>query len=143
PNGIAWPPAGFVPYQNLPSVSNRWSLSFPSADFSNATVTMSGPGGAIPVTKEPLTNGFGDNTLVFLPTGVSYAQPATDTTYTITVANIAGNGVPASIQYMVTVIDPASSPPGPATATAVEFYNASLDHYFITHIPGEIAILDA
>jgi hypothetical protein len=34
--------------------------------------------------------------------------------------------------------------PGPAsTALAVEFYNAALDHYFLTHIPGEIAALDA
>ena len=37
---------------------------------------MSGPAGAIPVTKEPLMDPFGDNTLVFLPTGVSYAKPA-------------------------------------------------------------------
>ncbi len=27
--------------------------------------------------------------------------------------------------------------------TVVEFYNASLDHYFITWVPAEIAILDA
>ena len=34
--------------------------------------------------------------------------------------------------------------PGPAaTALAVEFYNAALDHYFLTHIAGEIATLDA
>lgn len=32
---------------------------------------------------------------------------------------------------------------GPATAIAVEYYNASLDHYFLTHLAGEIAILDA
>ncbi len=34
---------------------------------------------------------------------------------------------------------PLSSP----TAAAVEFYNASLDHYFLTHVPSEIALLDA
>ena len=28
-------------------------------------------------------------------------------------------------------------------ALAIEYYNASLDHYFLTHIDGEIAILDA
>lgn len=32
---------------------------------------------------------------------------------------------------------------GPAAATIVEYYNASLDHFFITWITGEIAILDA
>lgn len=30
-----------------------------------------------------------------------------------------------------------------AGVTAVEFYNASLDHYFLTHVAGEIALLDA
>jgi hypothetical protein len=150
PNGIAWPPAGFVPYQNLPAMSNRWSLSFPGADFSNATVTMGGPDGAIPVTREPLANGFGDNTLVFLPTlataakaGVSYGPPAADTSYQVSVSGIAGSGAPATIQYTVTVINPAAAPPATATALAVEYYNAALDHYFITHLPAEIAILDA
>ncbi len=143
PNGIAWPPAGFVPYQNLPAMSNRWSLSFPGADFSNATVTMSGPGGAIAVSREPLASGFGDNTLVFLPAGISYGKPTADTTYSITVGNLAGTGVPPSIQYTVTVIDPAGAPAPAATAIAVEYYNAMLDHYFLTHIAGEIAILDA
>ena len=33
--------------------------------------------------------------------------------------------------------------PPATTATAVEFYNAALDHYFVTHIAGEIALLDA
>jgi hypothetical protein len=36
-----------------------------------------------------------------------------------------------------------SMTPGVPPATVVEFYNASLDHYFITWMPGEIAILDA
>ncbi len=143
PNGVAWPPAGFVPYQNLPASSNRWSWSFPGADFTNATVTMSGPGGAIGVTKEPLATGFGDNTLVWLPVGVSYTQPAADTNYTVTISGIGGAGVPASITYTVTVIDPDAAAPSPATAVAIEFYNAALDHYFLTHIPAEIAILDA
>jgi hypothetical protein len=31
----------------------------------------------------------------------------------------------------------------PVAARAVEFYNGSLDHYFITHIVNEIALLDA
>lgn len=31
----------------------------------------------------------------------------------------------------------------PATTTAVEYYNATLDHYFLTHLGAEIAILDA
>jgi uncharacterized protein YkwD len=115
PNGIAWPPAGFVPYQNLPAMSNRWSLSFPGADFAGATVSMSGPNGPIPVTLEPLANGFGDNTIVWLPAGVAYSKPAADTTYTIAVSGLTGAGVPASISYSVTVIDPDAAPP-PSTS---------------------------
>jgi hypothetical protein len=37
----------------------------------------------------------------------------------------------------------ALGPATPGTALAVEFYNAALDHYFITHIANEIGILDA
>jgi len=106
PSGIAWPPAGFLPYQNLPHFSNRWSLSFPGADFSGATVAMSGPGGAIPVVLASLENGYGDNTIVFEPTGVSYAKPTADTTYDITVSGMTGANVPMAIHYQVTVIDP-------------------------------------
>ena len=106
PNGIAWPPAGFIPYQNLPSASNRWSLSFPGADFSHASVTINGPSGAIPVTLEALADGFGDNTIVFVPTGVSSAKPAFDTDYDVVVSGIAGANVPGVIRYKVTVIDP-------------------------------------
>lgn len=38
---------------------------------------------------------------------------------------------------------PPPPPPGAATVDVVEFYNASLDHYFITWIAAEIANLDA
>jgi uncharacterized protein YkwD len=117
PNGIAWPPAGFVPYQNLPSGSNLWTLSYPDADFSGATVAMTGPGGSIPVTLEAVTNGYGDNTIVFRPTGFSYANPVVDKSYTILVSGMTGSGVPPSIQYTVTVIDP--NPVGPPVLGSV------------------------
>jgi predicted dienelactone hydrolase len=34
-------------------------------------------------------------------------------------------------------------PPGPGEQIVVEYYNASLDHYFMTSLPNELAILDA
>lgn len=143
PNGIAWPPAGYVPYQNLPVTSNRWSFSYPNADFSNATVTVVGPGGPVLVTKEPLATGYGDNTVVFVPAGVTYAKPSADTSYTVTLSGMSGPGVPPTIQYTVTIIDPAASSPPSTTATVVEYYWAMRDHYFITSAPAEIAALDA
>jgi hypothetical protein len=142
PYGIAWPPAGWVPYQNMPALSNRWSLSYPGADFTSATVEMTGPPGAIPVTLEPIATGFGDTTIVFKPTGVVYGKPAADSTYLVTVNGITGNNVPSSIQYPVIVVDPALANPVP-TVNVVEYYNASLDHFFITWVASEIALLDA
>jgi hypothetical protein len=141
PNGIAWPAAGFVPYQNLPSGSNRWSLSYPSANFSGATVTMTGPGGNIPVTLEPIANGYGDNTIVFKPAGFSYAKPAVDTTYTINVSGITGSGIPSSIQYTVTVIDPVpyytlDLSPGPGGTVTASPNQAS-------YAPGTVVTLTA
>ncbi|MCC6193854.1 MAG: CAP domain-containing protein [Burkholderiales bacterium] len=141
PNGVAWPPAGFVPYQNLPAASNRWSFSFPGANFAAAQVTMEGPAGPIAVTLEPLATGFGDNTIVFLPAGFDYGKPANDTQYTVRITGMTGSGVPPSIQYTVTVIDPAVA--GAPTVAVVEFYNQSLDHYFVTWVEAEIANLDA
>jgi uncharacterized protein YkwD len=141
PNGVAWPPVGFVPYQNLPSNSNRWSFSFPGANFANAQVALEGPAGPMAVTLEPIATGFGDNTIVFLPAGFNYGNPGADTAYTVRITGIGGAGVPTSVQYTVTVIDPAVT--AAPTVTVVEFYNPSLDHYFITWVPAEIALLDA
>ncbi|MEO8302743.1 MAG: CAP domain-containing protein [Betaproteobacteria bacterium] len=111
PNGVAWPPAGYVPFPNLPSGSNRWSLSYPGANFASATVTMTGPNGptSIPVSLEALQNdiGYADNTIVFKPASFNYGNPGVDAAYTILVSGLTGAGVPASIQYTVTVIDPA------------------------------------
>jgi hypothetical protein len=142
-NGVAWPPEGHVPYQNLPATSKRWSFSFPGADFSNATVAVQGPQGPLAASLEPLANGFGDNTIVFVVNDASYVRPAADASYRVTVSNVAGNGVPSSFSYTVTVIDPDAAPPVTPSAAAVEFYNAALDHYFVTHLANEIALLDA
>jgi len=37
----------------------------------------------------------------------------------------------------------ALAPAAPTTVTVIEYYNAALDHYFITWVPAEIAALDA
>lgn len=106
---IAWPPKGYTPYQ---TVYPRWSISYPSADFSNAAVTMSRNGGPISVTQEPYSAGSGENTLVWIPSpyvdGQSWAKPTVDETYQITVSNIIINGQPQTFNYAVTVFDPAT-----------------------------------
>ncbi len=64
-----------------------------------------------------------------LANGVNYA-------FTVTASNSAGTSLASGISN--TVIPFTNGP-----ATVVEFYNKSLDHYFITWAPDEIAKLDA
>ncbi len=104
---VAWPPRGYVPFTE---VYPRWSVSYPNANFSAATITMLENGMPIATVKEPVANGYGENTLVWRPAayadGARWARPASDTSYTITIANVTGPGVPANFSYTTTVFDP-------------------------------------
>ena len=107
---VAWPPPGFVPYQ---VVYPRWSFSYPSANFSQASVTMTQGQQAVPVSLEAVANGYGENTLVWIPNGMSasgsWPQPSADTIYTVTISNVIVSGVPRSFTYDVVVMDPAQA----------------------------------
>lgn len=110
---VAWPPPGYVPYY---LVSPRWSLSYPKADFRQATVTMSHNGANVPVALEPLVpdfggNGFiGENTRVWRPTDASLGEPtpvpAKDETFAVSVQNVIVNGQAKRFDYTVTLFDP-------------------------------------
>lgn len=88
----------------------------------------------------------------FLPTGagtVSYAGVSSVTYSTLptdgTNALLASGSIVPNVATSFagasgSVVPGLAAPP---VALAVEFYNDSLDHYFITHIANEIAILDA
>ncbi|APV50819.1 hypothetical protein BWI17_14650 [Betaproteobacteria bacterium GR16-43] len=107
-NGVAWPPAGYVPMQLLPT-SKRWSYSFNNADFSNATVTVTANGTPIGVNiVSKVDNGYGDNTIVFEHTPAIVAG----TNYIVTVSGMAGSGVPATTSYSVRPIDTSATIPG-------------------------------
>ncbi len=110
PNGTAWPPAGYVPWHILPTDSNRWSFSYPSASFGGATVTMTEGATSYPITYESVANGYGDNTLVWKPTGFAYAVPAADRTINVAVNNVTVGGSPRSFSYTVTIINPVKPP---------------------------------
>jgi uncharacterized protein (TIGR03437 family) len=110
---VAWPPAGYVPYQ---VVGQRWSFSYPGADFTHAAVSMVRNGAPVPVRLEQVANGYGENTLVWVPDNLdtsvnSYQPPAppADTTSTVTVSNVLVNGAPQTFSYAVTVFDPATN----------------------------------
>lgn len=107
PSGIAWPSRGYLPWQLLPAVSKRWSFSWSGANFSNAVVSMTRNGAPLGVPAyEAIVNGYGDNTLVWIPQGVTYTQPAADVTYRVTIIGISGGGAPSAISYDVIVVDP-------------------------------------
>jgi hypothetical protein len=107
---VAWPPRGYVPYQ---LVWARWSFSYPGADFTHATVSMSRNGVAVPTRLETVQNGFGENTLAWvtdnLDANVAFhaAPPVADTDNTVTLGNVVVDGVARSFTYDVIVFDPA------------------------------------
>ena len=106
---VAWPPPGYVPY---PVVYARWSFSYAGADFSSATVSMSSGVSNLSVAKSTPQNGYGENTLVWIPLGLNdsslWPKPTADTIYHVTVNNVIISGTPHSFSYDVTIFDPAT-----------------------------------
>lgn len=104
---VAWPPKGYVPYN---VVYPRWSFAYPSANFASAHVTMTQNGAPFSVTQETVANGYGENTLVWLPSGmtndVAWSKPSADTVYNVTISNVIINGKAQTFNYTVTVFDP-------------------------------------
>ncbi len=109
---VSYPPAGYVPFQ---LVWPRWSLSYPGADFSTTTITMTRAGQSIPVTLEPLANAAvtGEPTIVWVYNNLDstvdapHVRPAADTTYTVTATGVrVGATMLPPIVYNVTVFDP-------------------------------------
>jgi uncharacterized alkaline shock family protein YloU len=108
PAYVAFPSAGYVP-RDL--ISGRWSFSIPDADFSAATITMTDEAGlTISRTQYPVTNGYGDNTLVWDLTnpGTDLAwNGSTDKAFTVRVAGVKiGSVVQPDYVYRVVAIDP-------------------------------------
>lgn len=102
PTFVKWPNAGYSPITLMPP---KWSLSYPSANFASATVTMTRDGANVPLTVVSKTdNGQGDNTIVWEPTGLP-TTAATDITYQVNVSGITGASS-TSHSYSVILFDP-------------------------------------
>jgi len=105
---VPWPNEGYVPWQLVPNEGDlppRWSYSYPGANFTWAKVTMSQNGTPISASKERVDSRFGDATIVWRPSGIPDAAPASDTPYTVTISGISDAPF-SSVSYTVTVIDP-------------------------------------
>lgn len=123
---VAWPPRGYVPY---PLIYPRWSFSHPDADFAGATVSMrAGDGAALPLSVQPVVNGYGLNTLVWEPDlaagGFSGARPTRDLPFEVTIDNVVVGGQSRSFSYRVTVID-LTLPPRDLRLTAAALYEGA------------------
>jgi len=109
---VAWPTTGYNPYQTVPV---RWSFSYSNADFTSATITMTENGSDISTVIESTRTGFGENTIVWLPDGMSantkvaWPKPVADKVYNVTIANVLIDGVSKSFNYSVTIFDPATA----------------------------------
>ena len=107
PQFISWPNSGYIPEDINPRL---WSLSYPGADFSNATITMQINGGATLNTTitNPEFKYYADNTIVWKSTDASAIPSAEfeDVTIHVTVSNISINGNLNSYDYSVTLINP-------------------------------------
>lgn len=105
PKFVAYPAAGFFP---APLNTPYWSLSYPGANFSAATVTMTTADDTpVPISGITRNQGYGDNAIVWnVPAGVAARSFSADTTYKVTVSGISGPGIPTSHSYTVTLINP-------------------------------------
>lgn len=116
---ITWPPQGYVPSD---LVWGRWSLTYPNANFTNASVTMTMGASNVPLVLEPYTfsTGLPVSTLVWVPNGMdtnsdeSWPTPTGTSSddITVTVSNVTGSGIPSSFTYTVKIFN--AGEPGPS-----------------------------
>lgn len=119
---VAYPPAGFFP---APLNSRYWSLSHTNADFSSAAVKMTDQSGkSVPIKATHQDSTYGDPAFVWEIEGAAASRSVADkAAYHVEVTGIAGDGVPSSLAYDVTLINPRvlgtkSTIKGPAEITA-------------------------
>jgi hypothetical protein len=140
---VAWPPPGYVPYQ---VVSPRWSFSYPGANFNSAIVTMQRNGALLPVRQEIVTNGFGENTIVWVPDNQDAnnfstpAAPPQDITTTVTVANVLVGGAPRNFTYSVTIFDPSTATPPSVNATNDFNLDGKTDILWQDPVTGQVQV---
>jgi len=100
---VAWPPPGYVPYQ---VIYQRWSFSYPNADFSGATISMTKNGQPLGLNQKSPASGFGENTLVWEPSEPFGIKPTSDTVYQVNLTNVGITSSAQNYSYTVIIFDP-------------------------------------
>ncbi len=102
---VAYPPAGYFPADlNTP----YWSLSREDADFSAARVTLTDSSGRqLPVSLMKTEREFGDPALVWKVNDAAATNWVyDDTRFDVKITGIRGIGIPTSLSYAVSLINP-------------------------------------
>jgi hypothetical protein len=60
----------------------------------------------VTLTLEPQAQGYGDNTIVWVPQGLPTSAPSPDVTYSVTVSNVVVSSQSRVFSYQVTIVDP-------------------------------------
>jgi hypothetical protein len=101
PRFIPWPNAGFCPWNHA---TEFWSLSYPGAGFSAATVSVTKAGVAQTVSNVNKNQIYGNNSITWQVENLAIG--GADTTYQVTVSGMTGTNVPTSHTYDVTFFNP-------------------------------------
>ena len=142
---VAWPPPGYVPDD---VVYPRWSVmaygygTVATPDFTNATVTVTGPNGPLSVSYDHK----GSGRIVFTPSGFASApiQVTTDTNYSVNVSGVTGSSANA-YSYQVTITPfnrapiPSESPTQAATITSCSLAGQEILYMYYTDVEGDKA----
>jgi uncharacterized protein YkwD len=140
---VAWPPDGYVPYQ---LVYPRWSFSAntnSTVSFTGATVTMARNGSPVSLTVLADAVGYGDNTIAWEPSGLTFAAGMADVGIEVQVNNVLVSGVSTNYKYVVTAIDPGFLDPPTFTDSSLHTQSTSVRAVHITELRQAINDLRA
>jgi hypothetical protein len=101
PRFIPWPNAGYCPWNHA---TEFWSLSYPGAGFSAATVSVTKAGVAQTVSNVRKNQLYGNNSITWQVENLAIG--GADTTYQVTVSGMTGTNVPTTHTYEVTFFNP-------------------------------------
>ncbi len=103
PDFVAYPSPGYFP---KPLVYQRWSFSKGGAKFNEAIITMTDKNGNnIPLITEKIENGYGDNTIVWVPEINTWNTQGEDLLYHVKIQNVLKGGNYFDYAYDVMAID--------------------------------------